>query len=418
METDFLRGLTYWPRRSGFRWWSAFDRSELREDMQRVAALGLTDVRFCLPWEDVQPAPHKVDCSLLRAFERALDEAGAAGLRVIVGLFPVAVAGALFVPRWIANPDPLADLLRLGSMGAALTETLTLPQVVYEGGYRTSSAADLFRDSSVIESQRYQINEVVGYFGSHPVVRFWQLGAGLERVHPPASDDAVEQWYVIMAETARASHSAAKLLGVTSARGLLSRAGPRPAQLAAVCDMVGVAIDAPLPLPKFHLESLDALEFMYTLACGLAQQPVAVLGLGLPTTPDNRARRVADTLYGEHVTTALVSGPNQAEFIGRAIEQLRAARAPLVLLGDYADYPAPWHDPPLDRSIATRTRGLIDAAGREKPAADAVRAFAGSTLPATCAARSTLAEQLDIDRYWHNPADECARLWRVFLAER
>ncbi|MBC8162056.1 MAG: hypothetical protein H7Z42_12640 [Roseiflexaceae bacterium] len=405
--------ITYWSRRTGVRWWSQFDRGELREDLQRIAGIGPNAVRFCLTWEDVQPAPRKVNTALLRLFERALDVAGESGLGVIATLFPAAIGGALFVPRWVANPDLLNDVMRLGAVPPEAY--IPQPTVVYEGVYRASRARELFRDTAAIEAMQYQIGEVVGYFGSHPAVRYWQLGEGLERVHRPAADDAVAAWFATMVETARAAHHSAQLLGVTSAPGLLQRGGPRPDQLAQICDLAGIALDAPLPLPEFRLHSPDAIEFFYTLASALAGTPLAALGLGVPTAPDGRAMLVADTGYGEPLTTALVSGQQQAEFLGRSLERLRGLGAPLVVLADYSDYPPSlWRDPPLDQGVRARTVGLMDASGREK--ADSVAAL--ERWSATTPASAAQLKNLDAERYWHDPAQECARLWRAWIMER
>lgn len=406
--------LNYWPRRTGVRWWSQFDRGELREDLQRIASFGISDVRINLLWEDVQPAPRKVNGTVMRAFERALDIAGESGLKVIAGLFPVAIGGSLFVPRWIAHPDLLSEMMRTGMLPDPQAKQ---PAVVYEGAYRPSYARDLFRDTAAVEAMGYQIGEVVGYFGSHPAVHYWQLGEGLECIHTPAADDAVAAWFAQMVETARAAYQNAQLFGVTTAHGLLHRGGPRPDQIAAACDLVGVALDSPLPMPGFRADSPDAIEFFYTLASALAGQPLAALGLGLATAPGNRPTTVADMQYGEPIATPLVSVQQQAEFLGSMLEWLHNLGAPLVVLAEYSDYPpALWREPPLDRSIRSRTIGLVEAGGREK--ADSIGALERwNTTPAN-STTPQLHGDFDPERYWHDPSGECARLWHAWMRER
>lgn len=406
--------LTYWPRRSAYRWWQAFDRGELREDIEQIRSLGIDTVRISVPWEEAQPAPTKINGQLLRLLERALDELADAGLHTIVTLFGAATGGALFVPRWIANPDPLSDLLRIGAVGTVI-ERVDLPPVISEGGYRANQARDLFRDTAVIEAQRYQINEVVGYFGSHPAIQIWQLGEGLELVHPPASEEAIAEWYTTMAEATNNAYNGARILGVVTARGLLNHAGPRPEQIAASCDIAGIALDAPLPLPEFRLDSPDAIEFVYTLASSLAGRRLAAVGLGLPTAPDSRPQLAVDVAYGERITTSLASGQRQSEFLAQTFERLRQLGAPLVVLADYSDYPGDlWRVPPLDQSVRWRTLGLLDVRGREKPAADSVRAFERSSTGGV----EALSFEVDPERYWRSPESECARLWRAFMRER
>ena len=408
-------GLTYWPPRVGYRWWEAFDRGELRENLRQIAALGIRHVRICLTWETVQSAPRKLDSNVLRSFERVLDAAGELGMKLTVSLFPLAIGGSLFVPRWLANPDPLDDLLRLGRLDGPISQ-VDLPAVVYEGAYRANRSRDFFRDPAAIGAQQYLLHEVVGYFGSHPAVQQWQLGEGLESAHPPTSDTAVAEWFATMVEAARNAYPAARLLGVTSAAGLLQQAGPRPEQIAAACDAVGVALDAPLPLSQFRSDSPDAIEFIYALAAGLAGKPVFALGLGLPTAPDNRPTSIGDAMYGRSITTVLASGQQQSEFLATTLSRLRNLGAPLVVLADFADYPhEAWRYAPLDRSFRSRTLGIIDRSGREKPAVEAIREQASAKR--TIAA-NPLATTLDPERYWHDPARECQRLWLGFMRER
>ncbi|HWQ14774.1 MAG TPA: hypothetical protein VNL77_18390, partial [Roseiflexaceae bacterium] len=110
----FSLGLTYWPRRAGFRMWQAYDRGASREELAHIAALGCDTVRLCLLWEDFQPGPERVGSAAMRHLEHALDSAHAAGLRAALALFPVAVGGALHVPHWVNGPDILGALRRAG----------------------------------------------------------------------------------------------------------------------------------------------------------------------------------------------------------------------------------------------------------------------------------------------------------------
>ena len=79
-----------------------------------------------------------------------------------------------------------------------------------------------------------------------------------------------------------------------------------------------------------------------------------------------------------------------------------------------ADYPAAlWRMPPLDHAIRERTLGLVDASGREKPAARALQRFAAERRTVR-----VVAPPLDADpeRYWRDPQREFERLWGEFGA--
>ena len=245
----FSLGLTYWPRRTAFGWWQAYDRGATRDELAHVAALGCDTVRFCLRWEDFQPGPQRINSAALHALEHALDTAGEARLRVVAALFPVALGGALQLPAWANGADPLDELLRGQRRGGATISTprVGAPPLLYDGGYHSNKAGDLFSDTRVLEAQRYLIHELVGYFGPHPALYAWQLGEGIERVHMPTSAAAMREWFALMAEALRAARPGARVLGVISDQALFSPAGPRSAQISASCDMLGIAADPPHP---------------------------------------------------------------------------------------------------------------------------------------------------------------------------
>ena len=60
MPDPFVLGVNYWPRRKAMEWWKRFDRGEVRDEFDLIAALGLTKVRVFLLWEDFQPSPDRV----------------------------------------------------------------------------------------------------------------------------------------------------------------------------------------------------------------------------------------------------------------------------------------------------------------------------------------------------------------------
>ncbi|GAB4213543.1 MAG: hypothetical protein OHK0022_50810 [Roseiflexaceae bacterium] len=443
-ETPFTLGLTYWPRRTASNWWAAFDRGAVHDELAHIAALGFDQVRFLLRWEDVQTGSQRVNGGVLSAFERALEAAASAGLRVMVGLFPVAIGGGLHAPRWVCHADPLEELKQVSRFGAPMAVPATArQQVIYENGYHDYDLRDLLRDPSIRAAQRYLVREVVGYFGSHPAIDAWQLGEGLERLRKPDSAEATRDWFRALAEAVDEARRGAATFGVVSTRALELPAGPRPEQLVEICNRVAVSAEAlPVYLPQRPLD-VDALLFLYTLASSLAERPLALLGVGQPTAPEGQTGWVADSLFGVARQSYLAHPQEQAEFVGTALERLYAAGAAGVWLSDYADYPPElWRLPPLDRAVSARTRGLVDRAGREKPVAEAVRTFAARLRAERTAAAASLAQAtpaasaapvpapaqpahaaptrrfsplpLDPERYWRDPRRELESLWTTF----
>jgi hypothetical protein len=410
-------GLTYWPRRTGFGWWQAFDRAETREELAHVASLGCDTVRFCLRWEDFQPGARRLNSAALGSLEHALDAAQEAGLRVVAALFPVAIGGALQVPGW-ANGVDLLDELR--SAARLVGPTIVLrptggPALLYDGGYHSNQTRDLFHEPSLLDAQRYLIHEIAGYFRSHPALAMWQLGEGLERVHKPGSAQAVAEWFAALAEALRAQDSNTGLLGVTSARGLTMSAGPRPADIAQSCNLLGVAADPPqLPQREQPLH-MTYVAYLHALTAALGARPAIVTSLGLPTDLFGQPGWISDSAYGKPLRAYRAEPEEQTAFVEASLDRLRRAGAQGAWLATYADYPQPlWRMPPLDRAIRERTLGVVDAEGREKPAAAALRAFA--------AQRPTVvgvAPPIDVDpeRYWRDPKRSFEELWKEFNNE-
>jgi hypothetical protein len=416
MAETFSLGLTYWPRRTAQRWWRAFDRGEAREELSHIAALGCDTVRFCLRWEDFQPAPQRVGSAALRALEQALDAAHESSLRVVAALFPVALDGSLQVPGWANRADMVADLQRTARFGPVLVvRPSAQPPLLYDDTYHPNQMRDPFDNAAMLDAQRYLVREVAGYFGSHPALWAWQLGEGLERAHRPGSAESTRAWYTTIGEALRAQHPAARLLGVASARGLTTRPGPRPEHLAETCDLLGVAADPPEPLADERASHSAYVAYLHALTAGLAGRPALVTSMALPTAPDGRAGWIADTAYGRPTHTYLSDAEEQAAFVGTALERLRRGGARGAWLTTYADYPPElWRVPPFDRVTRARSAGIVDASGVEKPAAAALRAFA--------AARHSVVEaapllEVDPERYWRDPRRGFAELWREFNTE-
>jgi hypothetical protein len=416
MPEMFSLGLTYWPRRTAQRWWRLFDRGETREELAHIASLGCDTVRFCLRWEDFQPAPQRVGSAALRSFEQALDAAQESGLRVVAALFPVAIDGSLQVPGWTNRTDVIADLQRTSRFGPVLVvRPSSQPPLIYEDTYHSNQMRDPFDNSAMLDAQRYHVREVAGYFGSHSALWAWQLGEGLEYAYRPSSVESVRAWYTTIGEAFRAQHPTARLLGVATARGLTTRPGPRPEHLAETCDLLGVAADPPEQLAGDQTPPNAYVAYLHGLTASLAGRPAFVTSMALPTAPDNCAGWIADTAFGRPTRAYLGDAEGQAAFVGTALEQLRRGGARGAWLATYADYsPELWRVPPFDRITRARSAGIVDANGQEKPAAVTLRAFAAARHSVV---ETTPSIEADPERYWRDPRRGFVELWREFNAE-
>jgi hypothetical protein len=294
------------------------------------------------------------------------------------------------------------------------------PALLYDGTYHPNQTRDLFSATPILDAQRYLIREVAGYFRSHPALKIWQLGEGLERICKPSSAQAVSDWFAAMGETMREQDSKTPLLGVTSARGLTTSTGPRPEDIAKSCSLVGVTADPPELPERGQPVHTAYVAFMQALTTALAGKSVIVTSMGLPTVPDaslggvesDRPGWIADSAYGRGLHVYRGAPEQQAIFVEATLDQLYRAGASGAWLAAYADYPQQlWHMPPLDRAIRERTLGIVDADGREKPAADALRRFAAQQPTIVDVAPPIV---VDLERYWRALKASFEELWREF----
>jgi hypothetical protein len=287
--------------------------------------------------------------------------------------------------------------------------------LLYDDRYHSNQTRDLFTTTPILEAQRYLIREVAGYFRSHPALSIWQLGEGLERIRKPASAQAVAEWYGLMSEALREQDSRTPLLGVISARALTSGAGPRPEDIAESCEQLGVAADPPERPAREHAVHTNYIAYMHALTAALARQPAIVTSLGLPTAPNEQVGWINDTAYGRPLYAYRAELEEQAAFVETALDRLHRAGAHGAWLASYADYPQSlWRVPPLDRAVRERTLGVVDAQGREKPAADALRRFASHRPTLVDVAPSI---DPDPERYWRDPKRSFDTLWREFNSD-
>jgi hypothetical protein len=212
------------------------------------------------------------------------------------------------------------------------------------------------------------------------------------------------------------------LVGVVDGDGLGRADALRPAQIVAAGAELAVSA-APFPPPRVSRPwEPSHATLLHALAAGLlraegSSAPVSVADLGLPTQAAGRAGWVPSEAYGHAGQAFLADEERQARLLEAALGELWRAGAGGIWLAGYAD-PAPsqWAAPPLDRAWPARTWGLVDSAGREKPAASAVRAFAAhlrtDELPAPA---GPPALPIDPERYWRNPQAALAAIvadWR------
>lgn len=421
-EATFSLGITYWPRRTGYAGWKAFDAGATRDELAHIADLGCDTVRLCLRWEDFQPGPARINSRAMRALEHTLDAAQAQRLRVVAVLFAGVMGGVIQIPAWATGISPGPDLALMARFGVPLTTSVA--PVFFEGDYHETTVRDLYRDRQQRTAQRYLIREVVGYFASHPALRAWQIGYDLDRARDPGSSEEAVDWLADLAEYAR-EQGATRLLGTTSTHSLARVNSLRPQHSAELCDQVGLHTRPYDPLPVEEPWQVAYVTFLHALTTTRAGQAVVVADLGLATSSDNQSGWMRDSRPGSTRRIYLADEEQQAAFVETAVETLHRAGATGVWLAAYADVPETlWQTAPYDRAIQARTLGIVRADGREKPAAATFRSISKrlsqadhTWMPLNRKPGTMPTLAVDPERYQDNPAGELRRLFNEWQSK-
>ncbi|NJO83243.1 MAG: hypothetical protein HC828_10760 [Blastochloris sp.] len=206
---------------------------------------------------------------------------------------------------------------------------------------------------------------------------------------------------------------AERLLGAVSVYGLTRTDTLRPEQAARLSELLALQVFPSEPLRVREPWQPEYLHFLHALAADLTDQSnmrVLLTSLGLPTRLPGVQGWVGDTAFGEPVAAYFADEERQAEFVAESLPTLQQAGAAGVWLAAYADVPETlWQVPPFDRSLRSRSLGIVRADRSEKPACAALRQFARS-LPPTADLPPRASLGLDNERYWRDPLADIRRL--------
>jgi hypothetical protein len=404
---DFSLGATYWPRRKGSLLWAKFDRGEIREEFQQLAAIGLNTLRLPLRWEDFQPRLERIALHALRMLEQTLDQASDARLQVVPQLLPLTVAGAIHIPAWTTAASYAADLTLSTKFGPLLiVRHETRPPLVWEYTSHETEVRDLWNNPAMRTAQRKLIGEVVGNFADHPTIRGWELGSGIELARTPSSSEVVAEWLGETVETAQQYGARGPLFYSTTIRSLVRREGPRPEIITQAGATPVINLVPPEPAFKSQPLSADVLHFVAALVSSLGRV-APVLVVGAPAVANAGGHVFVDRAYGHTIEQPLLDPDSYAGLIETALPELRTSGVAGVWFAHAFCYSEPFL-PAEAHSRREQMMGLFDTDNSELPVAGAVQRFAqqpGSQPEARL-------PRLDIEDYWHDPATNFQRLWQ------
>jgi endo-1,4-beta-mannosidase len=239
---------------------------------------------------------------------------------------------------------------------------------------------------------------VCGALAGHPAIWAWSLGNEPDLFCiPPERADGV-RWVERMRAAIRARDPRPVTIGLHTA-SLANDCRLRVDDLAPVTDFsVMHSYSIYMSMARFPLDP-DFVPFCCALAATLAGRPVLCEELGLCTHDAPSGMR--DGIYH-------ASDEDAAAWWSAVLPRLVQAGATGAFAWCFADYvPSLWDRPPCDRVVHERRFGLYDAAGREKQAGAAFRAFA-ATRPTV---RPAPPLALDPEVYFRDPWTEMGRLY-------
>jgi endo-1,4-beta-mannosidase len=299
------------------------------------------------------------------------------------------MSGPNWAPEWLIDPAPRPPDAR--------------PVVVVGRGVVPGTIANIYVEPRAIAAAERQIAAVCGALAGHPAVWGWSLGNEPDLFCVPPDRAAGRAWVDRMVRAIHAVDPRPATIGLHTA-SLANDCNLRVDDLAPVTDfsvMNGYSIYS--SIARRPLDP-DWIPFSCALTAALAGRPVLCEELGLCTHDAPSGMR--DGIFH-------ASEEDAAAWWSAVLPRLRDTGATGAFAWCFADYPPSlWDRPPCDRVLHERRFGLVDGDGREKPSADAIRAFS-RTRPVVKAAPRI---EVDRERYFRDPWSEMARLYAAWPA--
>jgi len=359
----FSLGINYWPRRSAMAMWQRFDFGEIKEDLDRIAALGLDAVRFFLRWADFQPAADRVDTAMLHRLVRVTDAIGERGLRAMPTLFCGHMSGVNWLPSWALDPAVPAGRFR----------TIT------EAGESPCGAADTYT-GALLAAQRLHAREAGRALREHPAVVAWDLGNEFSNVREPASARDAAEWSRYLTDDLERS-SGVPVTGGLHGEDLTRDRTIRPSSIAepwVFATMHGYSVYS--DFARGRLDA-DVVPFLAQLTASFTSKPVLFSEFGNPTCPPGRISPydrvplpddppLPPVDDAKHAPYACLTEEEMASYGRAVIDRLHADGRLGAYWWCWADYAAELaSEPPFDRALHERSFGIIRADGSLKPVA-------------------------------------------------
>lgn len=404
-DSRFLTGVNYWPRRKAMYWWSEFDESEVADEFDVIASLGMDVVRIFLLWDDWQATPGTVSPTCIRDLEKVCDVAADRGLGLDVTFFTGHMSGPSWAPAWMLDRN------------AGRHASPQVRQVVSGGRVVDTRYRNMFHDPIAQDAERLLIETVIGAFRDHEAIWMWNLGNEPDLFAYPDSAKSGTAWVTEMTDLIRGLDPSHPVTTGLHTANLLSDNGFRVDQVFAASD-VAVMHGYPMYIPwaRDDLDT-DFVPFLSALTTALSGKACLAEEWGGCTAPDTPGSVTWEwTAYGSMRTQFMAGEETLADYVQATLPRLVDVGATGAMLWCFADYvPELWDRPPCEDTGAKHERhfGLVRADGTLKPHAEVIKKFA-STNPTVSLPTRTVTLDVTPDEYYLDPEGHARRLYDAF----
>jgi endo-1,4-beta-mannosidase len=400
----FLTGVNYWPRRKAMYWWADFDASEVSDEFDLIASIGMDVARIFLLWDDWQPSANTVSSERLRDLGVVCDLAASKGLGLDVTFFTGHMSGPNWAPRWLLDGD-------------APWPSRYVRQVLSEGKVVSESYRNMFHDADAIAAERLLLDTVVTEYRDHDGIWMWNLGNEPDLFAWPNTASDGTGWVSQMTGLIKELDPVHPVTTGLHTANLFEDNGFRVNEVFGVSD-VAVMHGYPMYIPwaRNNLDP-DFVPYLCALVTALSGKPCLAEEWGGCTSPDTAESVVWSwNAYGADRDQFMAGEQALADYIAEVLPKLVEVGSTGSFLWCFADYsPELWDRPPCDPGGAKHERhfGLVRPDGSLKPHADVIQKFV-ATGPTVQAPTRKVTLDVTPEEYYLDPAGHARRLYQDF----
>ncbi|HEV3157069.1 MAG TPA: hypothetical protein VGZ00_06935 [Candidatus Baltobacteraceae bacterium] len=373
----FLLGINYWPRTSAMSMWTRFDLGEIDEDFARIAALGLSTVRFFLRWDAFAPSLETIDPLMLDRFEAVLASAQRYGLTTMPTLFSGHMSGVNWLPEWTLDRHSPPNRFRS-----------------YVGEREVPYGIGDFYVGPLLDAQR-RLARALGERGrEHPAILAWDLGNEFSNLRQPTSEKDAAQWSQTLTNDLRET-SRHEVTGGIHGEDVTRENILRPSSICepwSFATMHGYSVYS-----DFARNRLDAdvVPFLAAVTRRFSGKRVLFSEFGNPTcppgsipgsdrvplpgeeSPSSASRSEDSSARSDFAPYACLTEEEMVVYARQVLHHLHARGALGAFWWCWTDYADVLREnPPFDRAPHELSFGIIRSDGSEKPIARELAAFA------------------------------------------